>query len=95
MTLDESGPKIELLQGVIEDGVADLLYYNRKSCDELSVDDVKQLIESGEVTRVMILTWFTLALNEALKKNFTMPPERTGFEGTVAKINAILKRTDP
>lgn len=42
--------KKEILLGYIEDAVADLLYYNRRNDEDLSIDDITDLLGTGEVT---------------------------------------------
>lgn len=50
----------------IEDLVAELLYYDRKEDEELSVSDVQTLFKSGEVNIDEVADWFKLQLNKGL-----------------------------
>lgn len=51
----------------IEDLVAELLYYDRKEDEELSVSDVESLFKSGEVTIDEVTYWFQLQLTKGLR----------------------------
>lgn len=42
--------KKDILLRVISDSLLDSLHYNRQECEDLSVDDITRLVESGEVT---------------------------------------------
>lgn len=56
--------KKELLLACVDGGAMDIFYYNRGNDDELSVEDVSKLIESGEVTLKEILDTFEARIRE-------------------------------
>ncbi len=70
MTVSHSASeKKEKFLDSVEDCVSDLCYYNRKNDEELSISDVKQLLESGAVTMEEIFERF----KKTLKENFNIP----------------------
>lgn len=62
----EEQTKKELALGSIDDLVADFAYYDRKDDDELSVDDMVDLIKSGELTQKEIIARFADAVEKWL-----------------------------
>jgi len=53
----------ETLQGTVCDMVIDLFYYDRKEDEELSREDIKELVEGGHVTYEEIAKWFLDEMN--------------------------------
>ena len=56
--------KKEIFLGLIADSVSNLCYYDRKDDEDLSVDDVEELLTSGEVTLDEILETFAKEFRE-------------------------------
>lgn len=56
-----------VLFATLEDLVAELLYYDRKEDEDLSVSDVQTLFKSGEVTIDEVTDWFQLQLTKGLR----------------------------
>lgn len=59
--------RLESLKNSTADLVGRLLYYDRKEDEDLSREDIDEMLASGEVTREMILGWFSAALDEGMK----------------------------
>lgn len=57
--------KLEKFMSAISDLVSDLFWYNRRNDEELSSDDVHELIKNGEVTRQQVIDAFISALDES------------------------------
>lgn len=53
----------------VDDAVSDLCYYDRNGDEELTSQDVRELIESGEVTVDEIAE----AVKKAIRENFEVP----------------------
>jgi len=64
MTPEEIETKKAALLSRVPDLIADFLYYDRKECEDVSVDDVKDLVNYGHITREEIVKEFVHALNE-------------------------------
>ncbi len=64
---DDTKSLLQLFQDSTEDLVGRLLYYDRKDDEELSREDVDEMLTSGEVTKEMIVSWFAEELTSALK----------------------------
>jgi hypothetical protein len=64
--------KKQIALDTITDLAGDFLYYDRKDDDELSRDDIKNLIKNNELTREEIKKHFNKALDEALKTHRIM-----------------------
>lgn len=56
--------KKEYFLACISDAVSDLVYYDRKDCEELNRDQVDELINSGEVTVSEMLETFKKGILE-------------------------------
>lgn len=69
MTAEKLVEKKAILLACVCDGVGEVLYYDRKGDKELTVGDVKFLIESGRVTIAEMLAEF----ERAVRENFDVP----------------------
>ena len=65
--------KRELLLATIRTAVSDIFFYGRQNDDELNRGDVKELLESGEVTTPEICCIFEDEVKQRLSENFEMP----------------------
>lgn len=54
----ESRTKKELLKGAVQSSVSNLLCYDRKNDEELTDEDVRKLLDSGDVTIEEMVKWF-------------------------------------
>ena len=54
----------EKIQGFTKDCVRNLLYYDRKECEELQVGDIQQAVKEGKLTKEDIINAFREELNE-------------------------------
>ena len=59
--------KAERFYAAIEDGVMDLMAYDRKEDEDLSQEDLASLFISGEVNLARAVETFSKALGSALK----------------------------
>lgn len=59
--------RLESLKNSTADLVGRLLYYDRKEDEDLTSEDIDEMLASGEVTKEMILGWFAAALDEGVK----------------------------
>jgi hypothetical protein len=66
MNEEEIKDKKDYFLGCVEDSVSDFCYYDRKNCDEISVEDVEILLDEGHVT----IKEITDRIAKVLKKNF-------------------------
>lgn len=57
----------EYLNGVINDVVSDLLYYDRKEDDTLPVGKIDEMVKNGEVTIDELVEAFKTHLTKGLK----------------------------
>lgn len=57
--------KKEHLKMIVEDLVADLLYYDRKECESVSREDIAKFMKTGEVTSKEIVKWFKNELEKS------------------------------
>lgn len=62
----------ETALSTLTDLVIDYLYYDRKGDEELTQQEMQELIESGELTAAEIVERFTDALDKAIKENFNV-----------------------
>jgi hypothetical protein len=67
----------------VEDLVNNLLYYDRKEDEELTKDDVENLLESGKITIEEVTDHFKLCLKDTCKVNFNMPSRKEEEEADV------------
>jgi hypothetical protein len=58
----------EIFLGLVRDSVSNLFYYDRKNDEDLSVNEVDQLIRSGQITLSEILEVFT----DEIQQNTTL-----------------------
>jgi predicted RNA-binding protein associated with RNAse of E/G family len=56
--------KRELIENAIQDLVIDFLVYDRNEDEELSSDDIKEAVRSGEITVDAMTEIFRAKLNE-------------------------------
>ena len=66
----EPNPKREALYAVIREAVSDIFYYDRKDCEDLTREDVKQLLESMEVSIFEMTLIFQNEMQIQLLENF-------------------------
>ena len=57
--------KLNRLLEITADSIVDLLYYDRKECEEISRDDVDKMISSGILTADKLKEAFSSAIDEA------------------------------
>jgi hypothetical protein len=65
--MDGEKSKQELLLDTITDLVSDLLYYDRKEDEELSADDIEDLLHNGGITIDEMVEKFRECLVDALE----------------------------
>lgn len=58
--------KKRIFLACVKDAVADIFYYNRKEDEDLSRDDVQQLIDSGTVSLAELM----MAFHEEILRNY-------------------------
>jgi hypothetical protein len=51
----------------VEDLVSDLLYYDRKECEDLKMGQIESVIENGEITIDEMVERFKIALIKGVK----------------------------
>lgn len=56
--------RINHFKNATEDLVVDLLFYDRKEDGELSLKAVEEMLASGEVTKAMIIGWFSAEIDK-------------------------------
>lgn len=59
--------KLEDLLSYIPDCISDLLYYDRKECDEVDREDVDNMIQVGILTPNKLKEVFNQAIDEAFE----------------------------
>lgn len=59
--------KLNKLLSFTQDSIVDLLYYDRKECEEISREDVDNLIKSGELTPNKLKEAFCNAIDEVFE----------------------------
>src|SRR5258708_6174104 len=64
--------KKQIALDTVTDLAADFLYYDRKDDDELSREDIKNLLKSKELTKKEIKEHFSKAIDEALEVHGVM-----------------------
>lgn len=67
MKQDEIEEKKMNLLSFIPDLFSDFLYYNRKECDEVSVQDVDFLIKGGHLTKEELKQAFENSIEDVFK----------------------------
>ena len=55
---------------IIEDLITDYLYYDRQEDEDLSFEEVEELVKSGEITAHEISECFDKDIRKAIKDNF-------------------------
>jgi hypothetical protein len=59
--------KRDLILGAVDDLIANFLYYDRKSDEQLMLGDIEKSIENNEISVEEIVSRFTTKLKEGLK----------------------------
>ncbi len=61
---------LDYLYAEVEDVVSNILYYNRKGCEELSLQGITYLIKNNKIDVDNLCHQFRETLDEKIKKNF-------------------------
>jgi hypothetical protein len=56
--------KLELAENAIEDVVIDFFHYDRINDSEFTVQDLRELIDSKDLTKEIIIQWFINSLDK-------------------------------
>lgn len=60
------------INNLISDMVADLLYYDRKECEDMPVGKIEELIENNEITLHYICTTFNKELFRGIYGRYSL-----------------------